>query len=115
MKILPFKLPKNSDESFVVEHSRSKHFYSPLHQHPEMQVTLILEGTGTVFIGGYIGDFKPNDVFIIGSNVPHVFKSDEAYFDVKSDLESEVVYIFFDQATFQNILFIHQQKHNELC
>jgi AraC-like DNA-binding protein len=100
MKILPFKLPKSANESFVVEHNVSLHMYNPLHQHPEMQVTLILKGTGTAFIGGYIGDFKPNDIFVIGSNVPHVFKNDEAYFAPDSKLETEVIYIFFDERSF---------------
>lgn len=100
MKILPFKLPRSSNESFVVEHNTSQHLYNPLHQHPELQVTLILQGTGTAFIGGYIGDFKPNDIFVIGSNVPHVFKNDEPYFDPSSGLNAEVIYIFFDQTSF---------------
>ena len=95
MKILPFKLPKSSDESFVVEHNVSNHLYNPLHQHPELQITLVLKGTGTVFIGGYIGDFKPNDVFVIGSNVPHVFRNDDPYFEPNSKLKAEVIYVFF--------------------
>ncbi|MFY0654080.1 MAG: helix-turn-helix domain-containing protein [Cyclobacteriaceae bacterium] len=105
MKILPFKLPRRSDESIVVEHSESQHLYSPLHQHPELQITLILKGTGTAFIGGYIGDFKPNDIFVIGSNVPHVFKNDDAYFEPDSDLKAEVVYVFFDQDSFGESFF----------
>ncbi|MEQ6120260.1 AraC family transcriptional regulator [Reichenbachiella sp. MALMAid0571] len=105
MKILPFKLPKSSDESFVVEHNVSNHLYNPLHQHPELQITLILQGTGTAFIGGYIGDFKPNDIFVIGSDVPHVFKNDDTYFDINSDLKAEVIYVFFDQNSFGDVFF----------
>ena len=99
MKILRFKLPKNSNESFVVEHNIARHIYSPLHQHPELQVTLILRGTGTAYVGGHIGEFKANDIFVIGSNVPHVFKNDDVYFQRSSSFTSEVIYIFFDPSS----------------
>jgi len=113
MKILPFKLPKSSDESFVVEHNVSNHLYNPLHQHPELQITLVLKGTGTVFIGGYIGDFKPNDVFVIGSNVPHVFRNDDPYFEPNSKLKAEVIYVFFDPTSFGDA-FLSMPEAKEL-
>ena len=58
-----------------------------------------------MFIGGYIGDFKPNDVFVIGSNVPHVFRNDDPYFEPNSKLKAEVIYVFFDANSFGDDFF----------
>jgi len=96
MKALPFQIPKISESSVRVQIDRQPFFYDTLHQHPEIQITLIVSGTGTLFQGEYIGEFKPGDVFIIGGNVPHVLKSDSIYY--KDDqLISHAISIFFDK------------------
>ena len=57
MKILPFKIPRTEDVSFLVQFDDEPHFYDTLNQHPEIQITLFLEGTGTLYLGDYIGEF----------------------------------------------------------
>jgi len=105
MKALPFKIPITSDESFLVQEGLLQHFYGILHTHPEVQITLILESTGTVFVGDYIGDFKPGDVFIIGSDCPHVFKNDEAYYKRNNQPEAHALSVFLDTELLNNELF----------
>ena len=96
MKALPFQIPKTTESNVLVQVDRQPFFYDTLHQHPEIQITLIVSGTGTLFQGEYIGAFKPGDVFIIGGNVPHVLKSDNNYY--KDDrLISHAVSMFFDE------------------
>lgn len=46
-----------------------------LHWHREMQVVLVQKGQGTVIIGSHIQPFSAGDIYIIGSNQPHLFKS----------------------------------------
>lgn len=46
-----------------------------LHWHKEMQIVWILEGSGTLIIGNYIHSFEPGQIFIVGANQPHLFKS----------------------------------------
>jgi len=76
MKVLPFKIPKPENVTLFIQEDKGKIFYDKLHQHNEIQISVILKGEGTFIIGDYVGDFKPNDIFIIGENLPHVFKSD---------------------------------------
>jgi len=45
------------------------------HFHPEMELTIIERGSGTRFVGDHIGPFESADVVLIGSNVPHFWKS----------------------------------------
>lgn len=46
------------------------------HFHPEYELHLMLETTGKSFIGGYIGDFKPFDLYLVGPYLPHNWISD---------------------------------------
>lgn len=77
MKIIPFQIPKIDAESFRFQEDLQPKFYDKLHQHKEVQLTLIVEGEGTFVCGNRISPFKPNDLFLIYSHVPHVFRSDE--------------------------------------
>ncbi len=100
MKVLPFKLPKTEDASFRVQVDHQPHFYDTFHQHPEIQITLIIESTGTVILGDYVGSFRPGDVFVIGANIPHVLKNDADYYNENSTLKAHAISVFFDQSTF---------------
>lgn len=49
------------------------------HYHPEIEFIYIKKGEGTHFIGDSIKRFKAGDIYMIGSQLPHFFKYDEAY------------------------------------
>jgi len=74
MKPLVEKLPLSQNTSFVARTYRTPHFEVPWHQHIEHELILFTEGEGTAFIGNYIGEFKTDDVFFLGSNLPHTFQ-----------------------------------------
>nr|WP_306462206.1 AraC family transcriptional regulator [Flavobacterium cupreum] len=51
-------------------------FYDKLHQHEEVQISFIEKGEGAVFAGDTISQYQEGDILVIGSNLPHVFRSD---------------------------------------
>ncbi len=95
-KVIPFKIPKSQKEFVRFQIDKGEHFYDKLHQHPEWQLTFILEGKGQLMVGDYIGRFEPGDVFLLGANIPHVFRSDEKYFNRDTDKLSMSNTLFFD-------------------
>lgn len=97
MKVVPFKIPKNTSEAFKVQVDDVPHLYNHLHQHPEIQLTVIKQSHGTLIAGDYVGPFNPGDVFVIGPNQPHVFRNDKSFFKKKS--RAITVSIFFDETT----------------
>lgn len=99
MKALPFKIPKTELNSFHVQVDEEPYFYDTLHQHPEIQLTLILESTGSLIYGDYLGTFAPGDIFVIGPNAPHVFRNDPEYYQ-NDQLRARAMTMFFDQNTF---------------
>jgi len=96
MKILPFKISKKTDQSYRMQVDYEKHFYDFLHQHPEVQITLIIESEGKIIVGDYVGEFEPGDIYVIGSNLPHVFLNDPGYYSRNNGKMAHSVTFFFD-------------------
>ncbi len=100
MKVLPFKIPKPENKAFIYQEDLEVFFYDKLHQHEEIQISLIVNGEGTLVIGDSVTDYKPNDILVIGSHLPHVFKS-EKYPSEKSYMLS----LFFTYRSFGEHFF----------
>jgi AraC-like DNA-binding protein len=100
MRAVRFVIPKTGGNSFRVQTERSAHFYDSIHYHPEHQITVILKGEGTRFIGNHVERFQPVEVYFIGRNVPHVFKCDAGYYEGNSQLEASSISVFFKDETF---------------
>lgn len=105
MKVLPFKIPKTVKESYRIQIDKQPYFYDTLHQHPEIQITQIVEGTGTFICGDHIGHYEPGDLYIIGPNMPHVFKSDNIHYQIDSPPTSHGISLFFDRNVFGKSFF----------
>ncbi|SHF41833.1 AraC-type DNA-binding protein [Arenibacter palladensis] len=100
MKVLPFKIPKPKNEALIYQEDRERIFYGQLHQHQEIQISLIVKGSGSFIVADTINEYKENDILVIGEYVPHVFKSDSN----KSD-ESIMCSLFFKKDSFGKQFF----------
>ena len=67
-KIISFQIPKSQREFVRYQEDRGPYFYDKLHQHPQCQLTVILEGSGQFLSGDYVGRFQGGDVFFLGEN-----------------------------------------------
>lgn len=97
-KVISFQIPKSHREFVRYQEDRGRHFYDKLHQHPQLQLTVILEGKGQFLSGDYVGRFQAGDLFFLGENAPHVFRSDPEYFEENRALSAAGNTIFFDFA-----------------
>jgi len=97
MKVVDFKVPKIKKEAFRFQEDSGRRFYDQLHQHSEIQIMLIVKGEGTLIAGDYVGRFGANDLFVIGSGQPHVFRSDRSYYDPKSKLIVKALSLYFNE------------------
>lgn len=96
MKVIQFTIPVAKDHSIHVQEDVLPHFYEHLHRHYETQITHVIQGEGTLITGTVMQPFKPGDIFIIGANQPHLFKSDPAYFQKDSDKTTVSHNIFYN-------------------
>lgn len=70
----------NDYNSFNVDEMKCAFFPRPLHCHPEYEITFIEEGEGFCFAGDGITLMRPMHIYFFGTNLPHFFKSDNAYY-----------------------------------
>jgi AraC-like DNA-binding protein len=82
---------------FVVRHLEGKHFDPVWHAHSEYQLFVVLQGTGTRFIGDNIKSFKPGELILTGPHLPHVWRNDEAYFQKGSGLNASGIVIYLNE------------------
>ena len=95
MKVLPFKIPKPENYALIYQEDTGSLFYDKLHQHEEIQLSYIVAGEGTLIVGDTINDYKKGDILVLGSNLPHVFKS-----DINSSISSIMLTLFFTESSF---------------
>jgi AraC-like DNA-binding protein len=95
MKPHLLKIPKEEEHSFSVRYDIVSFFYNKWHYHPEMELVYIIEATGRQFIGDSIHHFKNNDLILIGSNLPHLWRCDEKFLVKGSKLKVEAIIIHF--------------------
>jgi YesN/AraC family two-component response regulator len=100
MKVIQFTIPVDYDHSIHVQEDKLPYFYEHLHRHHETQITWIIKGEGTLIAGNVMQRFSPGDVFIIGANQPHLFKSDPDYFMELNEKKIHSLNIFFNPKGF---------------
>jgi len=100
MKIVSFIIPKTKESTLIYQQDEGGLFYENLHQHEEIQICHILRGEGTLVIGDSINPYKKGDVIVIGSYMPHVFKS-----DVEAEAVSKMRSLFFTKESFGSNFF----------
>lgn len=96
MKVLPFTIPVSHDRTVIVQEDVLPYFYPHLHRHEEIQLTFIQQGEGTLLVGNNMHAFGSNEIYLIGANMPHVFKSDPSYFVSDNSKGVRTVTIFFN-------------------
>lgn len=86
-------------QSFRAYVQRSSYLQHPWHFHPDLELVLITKGYGSRFVGDNIGFFDEGDLVFLGSNLPHVWINDKAFY-TNTNLYSESVVIQIDKEYF---------------
>lgn len=94
MKPQLHKLVAEPDSSFVYRHWECSYFDKPWHFHKEYELTLIEKSEGTRFVGDQISRFQPDDLILIGPNIPHLYRNSEPYYK-SSKLQAKSIFIHF--------------------
>ncbi len=99
MKVLPFKIPKPENSALIYQVDKGITFYDQLHAHEEIQISIVLSGSGNLIVGDTINRYEENDVFVFGPQLPHLFQSDE------SNQDSHMLTLFFARDSFGESFF----------
>jgi len=96
MKVLQFTIPVTPNKTIIVQREVLPYFYPHLHRHEEIQLTWIQKGEGTLVAQTNMHAFWPNEIYFLGANQAHVFKSDQQYFSNKSLRKVQSLTLFFN-------------------
>ncbi len=91
------KVRISPDSAFAAHHLHAPHFDHNWHFHAEYQLFVVLEGTGTRFIGDHVEPFSPGDLVFTGPDLPHLWRSDPEYFEGDRTKQTEGVVIYFHE------------------
>ncbi|MDD4429094.1 MAG: AraC family transcriptional regulator [Paludibacter sp.] len=69
------------------------YFKFPLHFHDEYEIVYILKSNGTRFVGNSIQPYSDEDLVLLGSSVPHMYRSDPKYYKSDSVLRVHAITI----------------------
>lgn len=88
-------IPENN--AFLIKDLKAPFFDPIWHFHQEYQLFVVMKGKGTRFIGDSIKPFSDGDMVFTGPNLPHLWRSDEAYYEKNSNLETHGIVIYFNE------------------
>ena len=97
MKIMHEHIDFPGLSTVKVKFCERPHFTYPWHFHPEYEILYIIEGSGTRFVADSIEEFESGDLTLMGSNLPHFWRSNEQY--LSGDGKLKVKYIVIQFAT----------------
>lgn len=97
-----FKVPRSDKESVRVEYWEQPKFYEPFHYHEECQLTLILSGSGTVFMGSSMVEYNQGDLLFMGKNIPHVLRNDQIGYPARK-IGIRAISVFFSMQTLSSM------------
>ncbi len=68
------KVEANINHLFHINHMEVDYFPSLLHFHPEVEILLVIKGTGTRYVGDSVERSAPGDLVMIDPNVSHEWR-----------------------------------------
>ncbi len=95
MKPQLLKVNNAPAQSFSVRQDLYPYINNLWHCHPEVELIQINKGSGTQFVGDNIKRFAEGDIVLIGSQLPHYWRYDDAYFEPDTTLKADAAVIHF--------------------
>lgn len=112
MKPILLKSSSSPNTSFTIEERISAYFSIPYHFHNEYELTAILKGQGSRFVGNNISSFNNSDMVLIGKNLPHHWHNDKDNRQGSSDAVRAIILKF--DSDFSGIRLFDLPEHYQI-
>lgn len=96
MKPVHLKVPAYSKFYIDARKEQVSYFGNPWHFHDELEITFVIKSEGTKFIGDHISAFKPGEIILLGSRLPHYWRNDKIYYENCQEKNAEAIIIRFN-------------------
>lgn len=104
MELLYQQLSKESEFCINLLEVDLPYFTVPWHYHSEIEIIYIERSNGFRFVGDHSEAFEEGDIGLIGSNLPHVWKSDKLYQNNTAEIHARALVIHFQDTIFKGNL-----------
>ncbi|MGE0021622.1 MAG: AraC family transcriptional regulator [Draconibacterium sp.] len=111
MKIMHEHIDFPGRSAVKVKYCDRPHFTYPWHFHPEFEILHIIEGSGTRFVADSIEEFYSGDLVLVGSTLPHFWRSDEKYLNSNGKLRVKYYVIQFPNDFLQTEIQNYPEYH----
>jgi AraC-like DNA-binding protein len=95
------RIPLSGPASLAVREFHARAFKYPWHQHPEIELTWILKGSGLRYVGDSVEPFHAGDFCLLGPNLPHAWISS----DGPAGTKVRSLFVQFDPACWGEKIF----------
>lgn len=75
-------------------------FINYWHFHQSFEFNLVIESTGTLFVGDSVSKFGPGNLILIGKNLPHALINDDIYFEEPGKFRARNIVFKFSEKIF---------------
>lgn len=89
------KIPSAISSSITVKREIVPYMDYPWHYHPEHEIIFVEKSYGIRLMGNHIGNFNDGDLMFISSNLPHVWKNDNDFYQGYKKRKVDVYVIHF--------------------
>ncbi len=87
------------------------HFTYPWHFHTEYELLYVIKGFGTSFVADNIENFEGGDLALLGSNLPHYWKSDSSFYEEGEKKKVKYIVIQFSNEFFKEAISEYPEFH----
>ncbi len=87
------------------------HFTYPWHFHSEFEIVYVLKSSGRRFVADSIEPFGEGDLTLMGSNLPHFWKSDKLNSSTNENLRVNAIVVQFHKDFFRDEINTYPEFH----
>ena len=95
MKLFHEQIDFPASDTIKVKWDDFPHFTYPWHFHTEFEIVYIIKSYGTRYVADSIEAFQAGDLVLTGSNLPHFWKSDEAFHQNNPEYKVQAIVVQF--------------------
>ncbi len=111
IKMMHEQLDMSTSSPIKVKWCDYDHFTYPWHFHSEYEIVYIIKSTGTRFAGNNIETYNEEDLTLLGSFLPHMYRSDEIYYEGNPALRVHAIVIQFSKDFFSHAFQYYPEFH----
>ncbi len=112
MKIMHEQVSFAPNTSLKVKWDDFPHFTYPWHFHSEYEIVFVLKSFGKRFVADSISTFTEGDLVMLGSNLPHFWKSDDLFFSEDEEYRVNAIVIHFPKNFFEYEIENYPEFHS---